>query len=96
MWHRNGKGPAVDPTALRLKAAGVLMPHPDKYARGGEDAVYVAEDGLSFGKTRASLLLLAFCLGQQSVRVALDYLGTIWYMLICEAVSLFCSAIPWT
>jgi hypothetical protein len=29
------------------------MPHPEKAARGGEDAVYLADDGLSFGKTKA-------------------------------------------
>ncbi|EIE22738.1 protein serine/threonine phosphatase 2C [Coccomyxa subellipsoidea C-169] len=29
--------------------AAALMPHPDKVARGGEDAVFLAEDRLAFG-----------------------------------------------
>lgn len=36
---------------LRLDIAAALMPHPEKVARGGEDAVFLADDRLAFGKT---------------------------------------------
>lgn len=35
---------------LRLDLAAALMPHPNKVHRGGEDAVFLSEDGLTFGE----------------------------------------------
>ena len=37
---------------LRFKAAACVLPHPDKVAKGGEDAYFIAEDGLAIGDPR--------------------------------------------
>lgn len=34
---------------LRFKAAASVLPHPDKVDKGGEDAYFIAEDGLALG-----------------------------------------------
>ena len=36
---------------LRFKAAASVLPHPDKVGKGGEDAYFIAEDGLALGET---------------------------------------------
>ena len=45
--------------------AAALLPHPQKADRGGEDAVFLADDSLSFGKSLAcwgvNRLLLFSC-----------------------------------
>lgn len=41
-------GPPTTPT-LRLHAGAAMLPHPDKVAKGGEDAYFLAPDGLSLG-----------------------------------------------
>ena len=41
---------AAPPQQLRLDLAAALMPHPSKVHRGGEDAVFLSDDGLTFGE----------------------------------------------
>ena len=37
------------PPQLTLKAAAAMIPHPEKADRGGEDAYFISEDGLTLG-----------------------------------------------
>ena len=46
---RSGNG-ASPSSALRLDMAAALLPHPQKADRGGEDAVFLGDDSLSFGE----------------------------------------------
>lgn len=48
---RSENGSPVGMPQLRLDFAAALMPHPEKVSRGGEDAVFLAEDRLAFGET---------------------------------------------
>ena len=43
-------GEAAHMQQLRLDVAAALMPHPAKAHRGGEDAVFLSDDGLTFGE----------------------------------------------
>ena len=56
--HRNywscRAGKAAHLQQLRLDLAAALMPHPAKAHRGGEDAVFLSDDGLTFGEHRLS------------------------------------------
>ncbi|BDA45683.1 probable protein phosphatase 2C BIPP2C1 [Coccomyxa sp. Obi] len=45
----NGSTSLATASQLRLDIAAALMPHPEKVARGGEDAVFLADDRLAFG-----------------------------------------------
>ncbi|CAL5220230.1 g2206 [Coccomyxa viridis] len=45
----SGGGSLAPPQQLRLNLAAALMPHPNKAHRGGEDAVFLSDDGLTFG-----------------------------------------------
>jgi hypothetical protein len=51
---RSGNGASPAAGVLRLDMAAALLPHPQKADRGGEDAVFLGDDNLSFGKRRAS------------------------------------------
>lgn len=41
--------PSPPPLALTLQAGAAMLPHPAKAAKGGEDAFFIAPDGLSLG-----------------------------------------------
>ncbi len=46
----NGSTSRATASQLRLHIAAALMPHPEKVDRGGEDAVFLADDRLAFGE----------------------------------------------
>jgi hypothetical protein len=35
---------------LRFQAAAAVLPHPDKVGKGGEDAFFIADNGLALGE----------------------------------------------
>jgi len=42
---------------LRFQAAAAVIPHQDKVDKGGEDAFFIAEDGLALGEHFLILML---------------------------------------
>lgn len=49
------------PQQLRLELAAALMPHPNKAHRGGEDAVFLSDDGLFFGEPHSAMHPVVLC-----------------------------------
>ena len=62
-------GTAAHMQQLRLDLAAALMPHPAKAQRGGEDAVFLSDDGLTFGEHAL------YCRAQSGPRTLPSQLG---------------------